>query len=216
MLFLHLQKLTLLVLLSVAFENVKGQKSEKPPEPLSERELAMEEKNHGCMKKSNLSFSARLKNYPFSKSAQVQLVSFKDNIDTLDLEVIRVSDSLPRQNDTICYSKLTEVRTLSLLSIDRLTNILYNYGYKGPTHLGYLANCYNPRNAILFLNTEQKVIAFIEICFECRQVEKSTNKILLGEMCDQKMDMLYKFFQDNGIKYGVTNVPFYQGYIPKD
>lgn len=160
--------------------------SEKIPENKDE----IERKSHNCIEKSKDDFTTRLKNYPFNSSAQIQIVSFK-------------SDYLPRLNDKLFYSKLTEVKTLTFSQVDKLTDILYNYGYGGEVYIVRTANCYMPRNAILFLDSNGKVFEFIEICFECRNTRESSEKISLGEMCDQKMSMLKDFFKTAGIQYGV-------------
>jgi len=64
--------------------------------------------------------------------------------------------------------------------------------------------CYNPRNAILFKDKNGKVFEFIEICFECKRVRESSEKISLGQMCDQKLDMIKDIFKKAGIEYGIT------------
>ena len=43
------------------------------------------------------------------------------------------------------------------------------------------------------------MLAFIEICFMCSRTEvESSEKINLGEMCDQKMQMIKNFFKGGG------------------
>jgi hypothetical protein len=54
------------------------------------------------------------------------------------------------------------------------------------------------------LDCTGKVFAFVEICFECDWLQKSTDKINLGDMCDQKLKMLKVLFQKIGIEYGIT------------
>ena len=151
--------------------------------------------NYDCVKRYNYSVTARLKNYPFNVSSGIQIVSFKEN-DSRD------KDSLPRQNDTICYSRLYEVQMLTYSQVDRLTDILYNYGFRVTTHTAVIYDCYNPRNAIIFLDKGGKAFEFIEICFECRRTEESSPRISIGQLCIQKMDMLKDFFSKAGIEYG--------------
>jgi len=162
----------------------------------------IEEINNSCIKKFNKSFTNRLKNYPFNISTQVQFVSFISTM-TEDGEKINFNDSLPRLNDTICYSKLHEIKTLTFSQVDKLTDIFYNYSYKGNSNTIKSLSCYNPRNAILFLDNKGKVIEFIEVCFECRKTEESSDKISLGDMCEQKIYMLKNLFKKVGIEYGV-------------
>jgi hypothetical protein len=168
------------------------------------KEAEIDARNHHCMRRSDLSFSARLKNYPFNLSGQIQLVSFMGHIDTVKGAAVLRSDSLPRLNDTICYSKLSEIKTLTFAQVDKLTDVLYNYGYSGKIYLGSEPLCYDPKNAILFLDKDGKPFAFIEICFECGKTRVSSENISLGEMCDQKLSMLRDIFNNAGIEYGIT------------
>jgi len=83
-------------------------------------------------------------------------------------------DSLARRNGTVFYPKLFEIKTLIPSQVDTLTDLTYNYGFKlkykskrKVYFIGRLTQCYNPRNAILFLDKNNNVFEFIEICFEC-------------------------------------------------
>ena len=195
------------IALIILTRSVYGQKNNLakiPPQPPTKKEMEAEERNHNCIKKINRTFTTRLKNYPFNISTQIQFVSFMGSSRTVDNETVYINDSLPRINDTICYSKLHEVKTLTFTEVDKLTDILYNYGFGGPVYAMSIANCYNPRNAILFLDSTGKAFEFIEICFECDRLQESSEKIGLGDMCDQKMNMLKELFKKIGIEYGIT------------
>jgi hypothetical protein len=66
-----------------------------------------------------------------------------------------------------------------------------------------------PRNAILFLESQENVIADTEICFECMKYYSSWDKYtfnsLVGvEACDDVHIILKHFFKTAGIKYGIT------------
>ena len=190
----------------VLTQSVYGQKNnlaKVPPQPPTKKEMEEEERNHNCIKKNITSLTARLKKYPFNLSAQIQFVSFQGGVYLINNEIVR-QDSLPRINDTILYSKLTEIKTLTYPQVDKLTDIFYNYGFRGTTFKISEAACYNPRNAILFLDNKGKVIEFIEICFECQKTSESSDKISLGDMCDQKLNMLFDLFKKVGIEYGIT------------
>lgn len=196
--------LILLLELSLSAWGQKKNSEEKPPQPLTKKEWIVEEKNHHCIKKTPKSFSVRLKNYPFNLATQIQFVSFKKIDDSIKFRQRITYDSLPRQNDTICYSTLTEVKSLTFLQVDRLTDILYNYTYSGIIRIMEGMGCYYPKNAILFLDKAGKVFEYIEICFECDWSETSSEKILLRDMCDEKMVMLKNLFKEVGIELGVT------------
>lgn len=162
-----------------------------PPRPggYPKSVLKIEKENHKCVNLPKKSFSTILKKYPFVKTAKIQLVSFKGN-------------KLPIENDTVCYSKLYEVKTLTLRQIDSLTNIMYNIGFGGTILIVEEMNCYNPRNAILFIDNDGKAFEFIEICFECEQTVNSSDKIDFGEVCNEKFNLLKKQFLNAGIIYG--------------
>ena len=163
-----------------------------PPRPggYPKSVLKIEKENHKCVNLPKKSFSTILKKYPFNNTAQIQLVSFKDN-------------KLPIENDTVCYSKLYEVKTLTLRQIDSLTNTMYNIGFGGTILLVEEMACYNPRNAILFIDKGGKVFEFIEICFECEQTVNSSDKIDFGEVCNEKFNLLREQFLNAGVNYGM-------------
>lgn len=178
--------------------------------PLSEQEQILYEESRECGKVYALTPAERNKKYPFSKASTIQLVSFKNN-STDELNYDR--DSLPRINDTVCYSKLFEIITLRSSQIDILTDLLYNYGRKstytppnGVFLTGSIPTCYNPRNAILFIDQNNQVYDFIEICFECDDSRTSSKNIDLGEPCTNKLKLLKQFFLEVGIHYGTAEL----------
>ncbi len=163
----------------------------KPPSPdtYSKKELAQDRKNHNCTHKTYTSFSKRLKNYPFNKVAQIKLVSFE-------------GFQIPKIGDSICMGKMSEIKTLTLLQIDSLTDLFYNVGFGGTILLIKDIQCYDPRNAILFLDNTGNTFAYIEICFGCQHTLMSDDRIDIGDICDQKFDMIRKIFSNAGINYG--------------
>lgn len=204
-------RLSITLIIILFAQHIYGQKNNLakiPPQPPTKREMKLEERNHNCIKKNVTELSDRLKIYPFSLSSQIQFVSFPQGVYLTDSDIFG-EDSLIKINDEILYSKLNEIKTISYLEVDKLTDIFYNYGFRGKIYTMSLAGCYNPRNAILFLDNKGKIIEFIEICFECQRVSKSSDKVSLGEMCDQKLDMLFELFKEAGIEYGIT-----KGVIP--
>jgi hypothetical protein len=192
-----------LIILTHSAYGQKNNLAKVPPQPPTKKEMEQEERNHNCVKKNITSLTFRLKKYPFNLSTQIQFASFQQGVYLTSNEIVG-QDSFPRINDTILYSKLTEVKTLTYPQVDKLTDIFYNYGFRGTTYKISEAACYNPRNTILFLDNKGKVIEFIEICFECRKTSESSDKVSLGEMCDQKLDMLFDLFKKIGIEYGIT------------
>jgi hypothetical protein len=107
------------------------------------------------------------------------------------------------------YAK--EFVELNQIQIDNLSNLAFNFLIKKRPEnmMMYQAGCYTPRNAILFLDNEEKVIAYTEICFECRQYysdwdEKTFDSLVGVEACDDVFIILKHFFKNTGIKYGIT------------
>lgn len=172
------------------------QTHEGPPRHLTTKEEKIDADNHNCLYQNKFTSRQRLEIFPFSKSSKIQIVSF-DKPDS-----IIVGGEIPIKNNVVDYSKLIDVKTLSSTQIDTLTDILYNYIYKGTFFTFFKSNCYNPKNAILFIDNLGRVYAFIELCFECNAFRTSDETVQVGDFCDQKYDMLKSFFARLGVAFG--------------
>ncbi|OYU83255.1 MAG: hypothetical protein CFE24_12060 [Flavobacterium sp. BFFFF2] len=163
------------------------------------------DKNGTCTKTKHFSARQRLEHFPFSAAKHIKLISLENN------NGIRTGSELMAHLDAIqlkrdCFNPLfyTEVATLNKVQINRLTNIIYNYSYKKkPFTFGDL-KCYEPRNAILFLDNNDTIIGFLEICFECHHFRASSEAISLGTYCAEKYNMLQSIFKDGHIEYGIS------------
>lgn len=129
--------------------------------------------------------------YPFGAVDTVKLVSFRFH-----------RNNYPIRRDSLLIDSLIEVKTLTKNQIIKLTDILYNNFYKASPNYGVSAQCFFPRNAILFIDRAGKLIEYINICFHCGNYGSSTDKIWLGDDCEQKMDKLRKFFVAAGLFFG--------------
>jgi len=167
-----------------------------PPRIVSQTERAESDCNRNCQYRYKYSVEERLKIYPFSKASKVQLVSFTKT------PYSGMNSLIPLKNGRVDQAKLKESITLSNLQIDSLTSILYNVSYRGPFFTEVDVKCYNPRNAILFIDTTGKEFAFIELCFECMKHRLSSKRINPGDFCEQKYDLLENYFKDAGIRFG--------------
>ena len=150
--------------------------------------------HYNCIRKFNLTLKERLQYYPFNVATKIMLVSFTET-----------EENLFYKKDSIEISKFKETKTLSNEQIDSLTNLLYNIGVKGNVFKFTPAACFFPRNAILFLNSNEKVFEFIEICFECHRTATSSERINDGISCEQKFDLIRSYFRRQGIEYGVLD-----------
>ena len=62
--------------------------------------------------------------------------------------------------------------------------------------------CFYPRNAILFIDKTGKLREYLLLCFHCYRYESSSDNIMLWDPCNQKIEMIRRFFVSAGIKYG--------------
>lgn len=149
--------------------------------------------------------------YPFKKSSKILIVVFDKQTKELDStdwrfgkaafkEFKNIKYGLPLLNDTVCFSKLMQVKELAANEIETLTDILYNTCFRWTITEETKAACYLPHNAILFLNNKNKLIGYIEICFSCRQIRYSDKRIERFLECDFAIDALKTYFQKFNFK----------------
>jgi hypothetical protein len=110
-------------------------------------------------------------------------------------------------NGTIDTTKFIETKTLKHKDENGLIDILYNYNFDPKVNRNSivleLMMCYEPRNAVLFKNSKNEIVSYMEICFECLRHKESSN-LHLGEFCEGKYTLLKNYFGRMGIKFGVT------------
>jgi hypothetical protein len=140
------------------------------------------------------SLQKRISFYPFSKSSQIKIVSFGLQLDSVQRKEENYY-KLPMRNDTICFSKLDESKSLTLNQIDTLTDILYNECSRWNIRAVDEYGCYFPRNAILFFDNSGKVFEYIEICFECLGLKLSSTKIKPPDLCNDMYNHLQSYFK---------------------
>lgn len=147
-----------------------------------------------CFDSNKYSLNQRMAFYPFNKAKSIKIISFQEEI------------FIPVKRRKIDYARVLEQKELNASEKDSLTHILYNVGYTPVDGLKPIlstsANCYIPRNGVLFINKAGKAFEYLEICFSCERVEKSSKRIDAGYYCSTKYDLLKGFFRRSGIKYG--------------
>jgi hypothetical protein len=164
-------------------------------------------KNSRCSKIYNFSEVQRLSNFPFSEAEKIKIVSFKGKmVGRIGDELQEHINSISIKKDTFNLSFYSEIATLNSLQINKLTDVIYNYRYKKSPYLTIVKSCYMPRNAIFFLDKNNIIIAYIEICFECEAIRTSDKELYLGEYCSDKYNLIKSIFKENNINYGVTEV----------
>jgi hypothetical protein len=179
--------LTLLTIL-VVIRPVYGQ---SPPGAIINDPKGVDE---SCIYKRKYSEAVRLKFYPFNISDKIMLVSFRND-----------ENKYPIGQHHVSYDSLLENRVLSKAEIGQLTDILYNNVAKNHGNIGYLNMCFEPHNAILFVDKTGRLREYLLICFLCDRYVASSYHIKLWDPCNQKIEMIRSFFVSAGIKYGTNS-----------
>lgn len=173
------------------------------------------------------SVAERDKMFPFNEAKKVLLISFistdgsnvivlddntrialdTTNIDKYQLKYLKSFTFYQEQRIKKYFAR--EIVEINKNQIDHLSNLMFNYKIKKlPKLVINTPTCYTPRNAVLFLDQNDKVISHLEICFECMQAYFSpdpynTNDSVTQDNCSERMDFLRTFFKNNGINHGV-------------
>lgn len=127
------------------------------------------------------------KAYPYSQTASIKVVSFE-------------CCAIPKASDKIDFTKMQEVKTLDADLTNKMMDNFANY--KNNESGKDIFMCWNPRNAVMLMNKDERVIAYIEICFECQRYEVSDNN-LFGNFCNEKLDAIQGIMMRAGITKGL-------------
>ena len=170
-----------------SFGQVKKKKSIKPKEISA------------CIRKFNLTPQQRMKQYPFNNASQIQLVSFSQNVDTTDY----ILASIPIINDTLSKSRVKGIINLTNSQIDKLTDIIFNIGLKEDSYTFSVSTAVGLDGGILFIDSNNKIFEYINICFNCQEIEIRTSKFVksLGQPCIEKFELLKSFFKESGLTF---------------
>lgn len=192
-------------------------KSPYPPLPRSpeEAERLYKPWYSDCAFTNEYSINKRLKKYPFSRAGKILAISYHlfDWSASVKNDSLKALNILPKdkllqggfsiKNDTLDHSTLIECIALTNDQIRRLAVILYNIGFKktGYNIVGG-ASCYEPRNALIFVDKQGKAYDYLAICFACQHYGSKLDRLNVGIDCTQKYEILRKFFKDIGIEFG--------------
>ena len=194
-----MKNLTLLFLLIPYFVFSQQKHFHGPPPPTSE-DIRLMEKRNQCFNSHRYNAQQRRAFYPFNSAITIKLISF--TVNDMPYRPLAVNDF------AIDSTKVKESKTLSNDGIDSLTDILYNVGFTPIKKKLELViddpgrACYNPRNAVLFIDATGKVTQYIEFCFECHRYYLSSRKIKYTVNCENKYELLKSYFLSQGIQYG--------------
>lgn len=138
---------------------------------------------------------------PYNSLHSVRVVSFK----TLDNDSIYLEPEIPKTNGQIDFNQMFEVKVLDKELEGKMLDILLNYD--NPDGIMEIFMCWEPRNAIIFLDKAEKVIGYIEICFECNKYQAEPKTLSLGQFCREKFDAVQGIMMAAGITYGMNVRP---------
>ena len=196
--------------------------------PPTKAEEERAERNFQCLHTDKYSAKERRSFFPFATANKIKLISFEyieprepiiygDNgkiisDDQANIDTVDVITPVAPHRFGVNYRKIKEEKTLSTAGIDSLTDILYNVGYTPVKNLvfqiGKEMSCYEPRNAILFLDSAGNVTQYIKFCFQCWKYYYSSSNTKSVEYCEQKYEMLKLYFKRQGIKYGTKPITY--------
>lgn len=188
--------------------------------------------DHLCGWYGTLSAEKRRAMPPFSSAEKIVLISFfstgfSDQIidengnaikgedsasvrDNLKMNVIREFDVTHLAGKTKKFAVL-EMAELNTSEKDSLSRWFFNYRPKKLPAERWIepVGCFTPRNAVIFLDASAKVVAFIEVCFECRGYYVSPDVRWFNDLnrmtgCHGKIDLLMPIFRRKQIGYGVN------------
>jgi hypothetical protein len=159
-----------------------------------------------CGATKKLTISEIKNKFPYSRTETIKLVSFKyiypaiQESDTAQVPVYE--PEIPKTNGTVDLAKMFETKTLDDKLTGKIMDILVNYDNEDRS--SEVAFCYDPRNGIVFLDKENKVIGFVEICFECSRYKFEPSTMTVTHFCTEKFNALKDVFKEIGISYGTV------------
>lgn len=168
-----------------------------------------------CVFTHKYTAAQRLARYPYNRAVKILAVSYdgtgepNDDIvipDTIK-HVKRKPHGLIFKKNVLDTSNLFEIKHLSRSQINRLTNIMMNTQERIPNDYASVNSphaCFNPRNAFIFIDKNGRAFDYMEVCFECNQIESKSYKIYFSSGCTQDLELIRKYLISLGIKFGTT------------
>jgi hypothetical protein len=183
--------------------------------------------NMKCGWYGKIPLQKRLNTFPFNNAKMVLLISFYPIIGIVHVD----EDGKEVIKDSIWKSKMeatslktfhlkgaefdyyaNEVYELNSKEVNELSNLVLNFriNKKSSPLIEETPGCYEPRNAILFLDVNENIISRFEICFACNGIYQLPNETIkdfsllphIGT-CSEIFNHYKKIFRNGGIKYGI-------------
>lgn len=152
--------------------------------------------------------------FPFSEAKKVLLISYpnaeeyhlkrKNSVGLSEYGYKIEKEFIFHDSLKVKLYDATKIVELKSKTIKELSNLMFNYDYKikaSDTLLTIsVVDCYTPRNAIIFLDKNEKVISVLEICFECIQYylfpKSEEFNDVLGLECDRRINYFKDLFEE--------------------
>jgi hypothetical protein len=159
-----------------------------------------------CGKKKRKAISEIKKRFPFDRTHTIKLVSFKHEYPVMQesdtIEVSYMDPEIPKTNGAVDMTKMFETKRLDQKLTDKLLDVLVNYDNEDRE--SEVAFCYEPRNGIVFIDKTDKVIGYVEICFDCLRYKVEPSILTVTNFCSEKFEALKNVFKESGISYGTV------------
>lgn len=178
--------------------------------------------------------------YPFNQADKIVLISYQNyeteevccdtsmNMDTIETpwgEKLRGFTRQIKLYNSIDYPVIDtisafyrtywiyEIQELNPNQVDSLSNLMFNYRLN--KNLRYYSEsgcgrCYQPRNAILFLDNQGKPIHVFEICFGCEKVKNYTRSPNKDITSCVNYNSYKAFFKQCNIHFGIDSLMPYK------
>lgn len=195
--------LLLFILLLIA-DNASAQKHKRRPPPPPGLHFF-----DGCKCKDFNRYCPEERNafFPFNKAEKIVLISFLSWGDST--RAVLGGNYALFNKDTLGYKKVRDLKQLNQAETDEFSGMMFNV-----FHTNYFEKrrkivclsspayaCYEPRNAAIFLDKRDSIVAKIEICFHCNLAVTIPVNMSLNN-CDNELSLYQDFFLKSGIDWG--------------
>src|SRR5690606_24213649 len=136
------------------------------------------DKKLSCKKKYKASIEERLNKEQFKNTQKIAFVSFKSKMeDSIFIDLQKYFKEIKQDFSKFDLNDFHEVKFLDEKNIEEFSNLIYNFGLNKETNWRNEYSCYEPHNAVLYLNEDNTLKGFIEICFDCDKNYSSNEDI---------------------------------------
>jgi hypothetical protein len=175
--------------------SVRAQPSGKRP-PKTEpglKEVARNNYYRSCVHVNRFSARRRALLYPFNQADSIVFASY--------LAPEEEQSQVFCEKVGIKVPEFAQRKVVSKAQTEELSDVIFNYGYRGKFDFETELLCDIPTNAILFYR-KGRVFEFIELSFPCEQYHTGSHKVNLGTTCIGKYRLLKQLFVKLGLSTG--------------